>query len=1113
MKNPVSGRQLRGGAVALLTATVVPFAQHALAQEIEEVIVTGSRIARDANLTGALPVQTLTAADIQSSGEFSLSDVVNDVPALLTSLTQEQSVDAAGNNDGANRLNLRGLGQDRTLVLVDGRRHVGGAQGSSAVDIGSIPQALVERVEVLTGGASAVYGADGVSGVVNFVLRDDYEGLEADVRYGASEYGDSEQATFSLVYGTNFANGRGNVTFAADVRDDQGLKVRERGDGLYAGSASDWPNPDLRFQKGDIGSGTPNFARYYNYSNTGLYHYGLAIPSADDFVKDFTEEFGTAPALTAAETALLNRAANAPARGARELSNFTITSGYGYIIPGNAFTFSGFEVETPIDLDGNGTPDCLDSFIGYNSSFAAGAYGAAGGCWNIQEDGTIRPVRDDIIASNFNGFGGDSYNAIQEGLDDIVLPNESITLNLFSHYDFTDSDTAFVELKYVTQDTSAETRPSSFWDLLLGAPDNPFLPEFLRGVAQEHGGVGLTVDPLHFDSTSTTDRDTWRIVAGLEGEFDNGWSYEVSANYGRHDWKNSVTGQVIIDRFFAAIDAVTDPATGQPACRADVDPTAPAQNTPFKIPSWDSGYYSYTPGSGNCVPLNLWAGKPGVTQAAADWVTYTNWSELTLDQTVFSGSIVGDSSGWFELPGGPLGFAVGAEYREETSEARFDPWSRGVIPAGSPFAAGTLISAVSDNGSLGFDPSVIVRNETGEFDATDVFLEASLPLLADQPGFEELTLDLAGRISDYSTVGSTESWKVNLVWAPVEDIAFRGSVSQAVRAPNITELFGPEVGATARPADPCDIVNIKALQEADATKAQNSLKNCTAVFQSFGLDPFDDDGNYAWTDPLSARFSGVSSGNPDLTEETSDTVTFGFVFRPRFLPGFSLTVDYWDITIDDAISEIDDQDIVDGCYQGATLNEAFCSLLGRNTDVDSAQAGGFNFIRFTEINFAKLESDGIDLSAAYNFEIGAHGFDIRVSGTEVRALDNFTNPLDLTEVDPELGEILRPELAGNIHLRWNWNDLSVGWQSQYLGEMLLGTPRTEVETALTLFGPTQFQDETWIHDLNARYAWNEQLTVYGGINNVTQARPFISENAFPASPRGRMIFLGATWRM
>ena len=1106
--------QKRPAITAFVAAGMLPFSGQSIAQEgvLEEVVVTGSRIARDANLTGALPVQSMDADDITTSGEFSLADVVNDVPALLSSITAEQSVDRAGRH-GSNRLNLRGLGQNRTLVLVDGRRHVGGLQGSSAVDIGSIPQALVERVEVLTGGASAIYGADAVTGVVNFILRDDFEGLEVQAQTGLSEYGDAGQTAVSVVFGENFNNGRSNITFSAEVRQDQGLKVHERADGLAAGSASDWVNPALRFQKGDIGSATPNFSRYFNYDNTGLFHYGLNIPGRDDFIADYTAEFGEAPTLTSAETALFERAASAPQRAALPFSNFTITSGYGYIIPGNPFTFTGFDPETPIDLDGNGNPDCLDSFTGYNSSFSAAGFGVVGGCWNVEADGSYRPIRDDIIASNFNGFGGDSFNALQQPDGDILLPDEKITLNLLGRHDLTGSLSLFGEVKHVAQKTEAEARPNSFWDLLFGAPDNPFLPDFIRGVANDTGGVAITIDPLLFDSAVETQRDTSRIVAGLEGDLNNGWTYEVSANYGRYEEEVTSKGEMIIDRFFAAIDAVTDPATGQPACRADVNPAAPAQNTPFGIPSWSEGYFSYTPGSGQCVPLNIWSGLPGVTQEAADWVTTTTLDELTIDQTVFSGHLIGDSADWFELPGGPVGFATGLEYREESSHARFDTWQRGAVPSGSPFSAGTLISEVSDNGSLVFDPSVIVRNEQGKYDATDVFVELSLPILAFQPMFEELTLDVAGRWSNYSTIGGTESWKANLVWAPIADFALRAGVSQAVRAPNVTELFGPETGTTARPADPCDVAQINAIAEDDPSLAQNTQANCVADFQSFGLDPFDADGNYAYADPLSARFSGIASGNPNLSEETADTVTYGLVLQPSFLPAFNLTLDYWDIRIENAIQSVTDRDIVNGCYQGESLNDNFCTLFTRNTTPTSAQFGGFNFIRFIDINFARLETDGIDASVGYNFGFGAHDFEVSVTGTKVNSLNNFTNPTNLNDVDVELGEILRPELAGNVLLRWTWGDVSVGWQSQYLGEMLLGSARVEIDTAQTLFGDAVFLDGVWIHDLNARYDAGDNLTLYGGINNVTHTDPFISENAFPATPRGRMIFFGGTYSL
>ena len=1110
MKKKNIRHQLNGGAVALFAASALPFSGQVVAQDelIEEVIVTGSRISRDSNLTGALPVQSVDADDIRRSGEFSIADVVNDIPALLTSVTAEQSID--NGVDGQNTLNLRGLGINRTLVLVDGRRHVGGVQGSSAVDVGSIPMPLIERVEVLSGGASAVYGADAVTGVVNFILKDDFEGIEVDANYGLSDRGDGEQSSLSVVFGENFDNGRGNVTVAVDIRNDDGLTMGERSN-YSIGSAGNWVNPDLRFQQGEIGSATPNFAQYYNYANTGLTNFGLTIPTAAAFTSDYTSQFGAAPSLTAAESALINRAANAPQRAILPQRTFPFTSGYGYIIPGNPLTFSGFDADTPIDLDGNGNPDCLDSFTGYNSSFGAAAFGVVGGCWNIGPDGSYAPVQDGLVAGNFAGFGGDSWNVYGNDNYDILLPDEKLTINMLSHYDLTDQTTLFGEFKYVTQETDTDSRPNSFWDLMVGFKDNPYLPSFIQGVANQTGAVANTVDPIFFDSHTTTERDTYRVVVGLEGELDNGWSWEASANYGRHDRESITTGSVINDRWFAGVDAVTDPATGQPACRADVDPTAAAMNTPFKIPSYDAGYFSFTPGAGDCVPINIWAGQGGITPEAAAWVTTPTWNKLQLEQTVFAASLVGDTENFISLPGGPIGFATGVEWREEKATAKYDSWQLGVIPAGSPFAAGTLLEEHSDNSNLVFRPQLGNKNETGKFDTTDVFLEVSLPLLSDLPFVRELTLDAAGRFADYSTIGESTSWKTSMVWAPIDDLAFRGSLSQAVRAPNITELFGPAIGQNYRPNDPCDAAQITALAADQPGLAANYQGNCVTSLQAIGVDPYDSSGNYAFTDPLSASFGGVAGGNRNLTEETADTITYGLVYQPNFLEGLSFTVDYWEIEIEDAISSVSSQDIVDGCYKEKSLNSAFCNLFTRNADSSSMQHGGFNFLTSTAINFATLETSGIDLALSYDFSIGAHNFGATVQGTKVNEIDFYTNPADLSEVNPQLGQILRPEEAGNVYLSWDYGDINVSFQSQYLGEMLLGT--IEIETAETLYGKKVFMDETWIHNISASYNYSDEVTLYGGIRNLNEEDPFMTENAFPASPRGRMIFIGGTYRL
>ena len=1079
--------------------------------QLEEITVTGSRISRDPNLTGALPVQSVGQEEIQLSGEFSISDVVNDVPALLSSVTSENSIDSTF-ADGTNVLNLRGLGSNRTLVLVNGRRHVGGVQGTSSVDVGSIPMRLVDRVEVLTGGASAIYGADAVTGVINFIMKEDFEGFNVDASYGISSEGDAAQTTLTGTWGTNFAGDRGNVAISVDYRTDEGLKMGDRPGALY-GTGGDWVNPMLRFQQGDISSSTPLFEQFYNYQNTGLINFGLPIPSADDFIADYNAEFGTALTtadLSQGELALIDRAANAPQRAVYPEVTFPFTSAYGYIIPGNPFTFDGFDPETPVDLDGNGVFDCLDSFHGYNSVFGAASFGVVGGCWTVSEGGQYSPVQDGLVSGDFQGFGGSSYDVYRQDYLDFLLPDDKISVNLIGHYDLSDSTSFFGEAKYVTQKTDTRNDPNTFWDLLFGASDNPFLPAFIQPVAQATGGVAITMDPHLFESVRKTERETTRFVAGLRGELDNSWNWEISANYGRFQQDRLYTNDLIIDRWFAAIDATTD-VNGDPACRSSVDPNAAPLNTPFEIPSYEAGYYTFTPGDGQCAPLNIWHGKTGLTRDALDFVTTDTWNQLVLDQFVVSAFMSGDSSDYFELPAGPISFAGGLEYRDESSDFKWSPLAQGIIPAGAPYAAGTDIADVSANTSLVWRPQLSKKNEKGSYDVSDIYFEASIPLLADSAIARELTLDVAARLSDYSTIGQTTTWKTNLLWTPIQSLTLRGTYSEAVRAPNITELFGPEVGLNFRPDDPCDVAQLTAIAQDNPTLAAQTQANCEQVFASIGLDPTFGTGTYSYVDPLSASFGGVTGGNRNLHEETAQTYTVGFVFQPSFVEGLSLTLDYWDITIDDAIEAVSAQNIVDGCYQGPTLNQPFCDLSARNSDPNSAQYGGFIFLRQTTLNFAKVETNGIDFSAKYAFELGAHSFDVTVQGTSVDEINNFENPLDPSVKNPELLEINRPDLAGNVFLNWNWGDLHVGWQSQYLGEMLFGG--IEVETAETLYGRSVFQDALWIHDINASYLVNDQIMVYGGIKNINDEQPFITENAFPASPRGRFFFVGFDWSM
>ena len=194
---------------------------------LETIVVTGSRIARP-EVSFPNPVQTLSAENFEQSGETNLTDYLLDSPALSGSLTGEQNAGSNTISVGVNLLNLRNLGTARTLVLINGRRHVNAFPGENSVDTNTIPVGLVERIDILTGGVSAIYGADGVSGVVNFVLKRKFEGLSARGQIGISEQGDAGNRFGSIILGKNFADDRGNITVAYEYDQSDRLNERQR---------------------------------------------------------------------------------------------------------------------------------------------------------------------------------------------------------------------------------------------------------------------------------------------------------------------------------------------------------------------------------------------------------------------------------------------------------------------------------------------------------------------------------------------------------------------------------------------------------------------------------------------------------------------------------------------------------------------------------------------------------------------------------------------------------------------------------------------------------------------------------------------------------------------
>ncbi|WP_337660932.1 TonB-dependent receptor domain-containing protein [Erythrobacter sp. Alg231-14] len=1093
--------KISGQALLLAAVSAMPFAAHAQsapdsdaeeAQEENRIVVTGSRIARDPNIGSPAPILSVDAEALTQAGTPDVVEVLRDIPALSTSTTAEGSIDGIFSESvGQSILNLRGLGANRTLVLVNGRRHVSGVAGEQAVDINSIPTALIERVETLTGGASSLYGADAVTGVVNFVLKDDFEGIQANVQSGISSQGDSFRINADLTWGVNFADGRGNFVISGEYARGDELQFGDRAFSRNNGIFDDQANPALRLQTGELGADTPNFVA------NGAVLGGL-IP---------TDTTGFTP--TAAEQALINRSINAPRRLIAGDPRFSLSSPGGIIAPGDIGLSDG------PDINGNGTPDCLESAVGFNSTFNAGAFGLAGGCAVVNDDGSLSVYQDGAITGLFNQFGGDGI-ANNFDVNSLIPETERWSVNANLTYEISPSATAFFEGKYVSNSAEFQAQPNTFYDLLTVRADNPFIsadqaqfvaPLFFGNGTDE--GFYITRDPTDLGpNRNRNEFESYRFVGGVRGDTSDHFSYEVSANYGRFTQDTNDANRVITDRFFAAIDVIADPTTGAPICRSDIDPTAPA-TTPFGIPAGDPGFFTFNPGDGSCAPANILGGAGAISQEAIDFITTTVVNEFQLEQLVFSAIFTGDTGAFLELPGGAVGFAFGAEYREERSESIFDPLVRGIVPVTTPNAgAGDFVGTVTGGvqNSLVFDPASTINNAGGDFNVYDLFAEVRLPILSGVAFAETLELSGAARFSSYSTVGDTFTWNVSALWAPSEDILFRGTYSEAVRAPNINELFNPAQGAFFRPVDPCDAGNLVTADDPGLREA-----NCTAFFNNIGFDPTLGTGAYAYVDPLTARFSGSISGNPNLEEESATTWTVGAQITPSFLPGLILSVDYYNIEIEDAINAVSAQDIVDNCVDSASITNDFCGLFER-----SGATGGFTFLRQSSLNFARQETAGVEAALQYRFDLGPVDFTFNASGTWVDKLNNFFDPSDPTLVDPELGELQRPEWAGNASLTAAYEAFSLTWSTTYLDSQ--GLRSVEIESvgntgADTFSTANGLSSDVMIHNISFSFEATQNIDIYGGVNNVFGRDPFVTEQAFPVSPVGTLFFLGATLTM
>lgn len=949
------------------------------------IVVTGSRIARPEEASPN-PVTSINAANIQQSGLTNLTDLLVQNPALIGSTT---TADAGGSTAsfggvGINLLNLRNLGSDRTLVLVNGRRHISGISGSAAVDINTIPNALIERIDVLTGGVSAVYGADGVSGVVNFVLKRKFEGVDARGQAGVSSRGDSQNYYGSLTLGKNFGGDRGNIAVSYEYNRDE----------LVPGNARR--------------SGRPG-------QNCGL------VRDPTDFPDD-------------------------PNRPDRIL---TCDLRYADSSPNGAVDV---DIDFSPDFQGNGQPFDLGLSLPQSGGLVQG--------------GSSTPTA---------GYQGD-----------LAPRTEKHNVNLLASFEFSDALRFFAEGKYVNTKSFSNAQPSFDFFTTIQA-DNPFIPQAIRNaIVPDAYSIGLTGAPGllpdgifvsrdNFDlgvRAEYAKRETLRGVLGFDGKIGDHARYELSYVYGQTKTDFLETNYRIADRYFAALDAVRAP-NGQIVCRSSLDPNAPFNDPNAAIIGAATTPVTFTPGpNSGCAPLNI-LGEGLASQAALDFINADLRNSVKVTQQVVSGSISGDFGALFELPGGAIGFALGAEYRKETSSFRSDPLQQ----------QGALLDLAQ------------IMDEDGEFDVKEAFAELDVPLLKNLPFAHLLRFGAAIRLSDYSTVGSTTTWKVDGNYAPIPDINFRGTYSQAVRAPNITELFSPQNGTFSFIDDPCDPVNIP-------EGSQFRQANCTALLTALGINP----ATFSPTsDPrATASLPGRSGGNPNLNEETARTWTAGVIVKPRFIPRLTLTFDWYDIKLRNAISTATAQDLVDLCVDQPTLANQFCANVGRDP------ATGFvNDYLVGPANVAEFKTSGADFTVNYSLPTDRLGtFNLRLAGGYLQNLSFIPTPGADVDVDTE--EAFSPRWNGTLDLTWMKDNVTVNYGLNYFS-------KTRRYTTEQIRANPDLVEEKYVfyrprieHDVQFSFKTDdERFTFYTGVNNIFDRQPDLGQLNYPSTYRGRFFYAGA----
>nr|WP_207791405.1 TonB-dependent receptor [Sphingosinicella soli] len=570
----------------------------------------------------------------------------------------------------------------------------------------------------------------------------------------------------------------------------------------------------------------------------------------------------------------------------------------------------------------------------------------------------------------------------------LVVPQERWNAMAMLKYELSDGIEFFTRGTYLSSKVNSQSAPTGTFGYTFDIfQDNPFL------TPQQSNLLFNSPNSTINDDGSTTIGIRRRMVesGGRTTTYDNKVWQAVAGlrgDLGNLNWE--VFGQYSKSkREIAYLNDITYARTAQ-ALDVVMTPDGPACRDP----------------SGGCVPLNLFT-QDAIGPDALGFILTGGQQVDKTNQWVVGGSISGDVGNltmpWAEAP---VAFALGVEYRRE--EARTD--------VDDAYASGDLIGY-----GQGFNLAPY------HFDTKEIFGELRIPVVTDRPGFYALNLEAGYRYSDYSTVGGVHAYKAGADWAPVQGVRFRGLYQRAVRAPNIYELTAPPVSIIENlDTDPCAGSN----PVGNATLTQLCLDTGAP---SVGNIP----------GPVSGQINAFAGGNLDLKAEKSDTYTIGVVINPPSVPRLSLSVDYFDITINNAIDQLggSPQNVVDGCYLVTQdINSAYCQAINRNT-LTGSLSGNIEFgVDQAFANSAFLQTKGIDVSAGYSHDIGSGGVSFLFNGTYLDSYKKKGDPIaPTTQCAGKFGFACNlapmPKWKHVAALTYSLGDVSLMGRWRYIGKV------------------------------------------------------------------------------